>query len=171
MQKTYTLKWHTTSILSLMLLFSLIVSAGCGKKQEQQQQQPQQNAQQADTTKMADTTKKADTTAKTTQKAEVPDIKGTYRGTFDKRPTTLKITEQNGNDFKGSITINYREVINQQVSGTIDPATNKFTMKDLLHSRFQGKYAGKVSNDMKELSGTFTMTLDGSKFNFNLAKK
>ncbi|MGE5353290.1 MAG: hypothetical protein ACM3P0_14505 [Acidobacteriota bacterium] len=169
MQKNYSIKWLTKSILPFMLLFSLIVSTGCGKKQEQQQ--PQQNAQQADTTKMADTTKKADTTAKTAQKAETADLKGTYSGTFDQRPTTLKITEQNGNDFKGSITINYREVINQQVSGTFDPATKKFTMKDLLHSRFQGKYAGKVSDDMKKLSGTFTMTLDGSKFNFNLAKK
>ncbi|MGE5439799.1 MAG: hypothetical protein ACM3UR_08070 [Bacteroidota bacterium] len=164
MKKNYTIKWFAKSTLSLVLLFSLIVSTGCGKKQEQ----PKQNVQQGDTTKMADTTKKADTTAKT---AAVPDLKGTYRGTFDQRSTTLKITEQNGNDFKGSITINYRQVINQQVSGTFDPATKKFTMQDLLHSRFQGKYAGKVSDDMKKLSGTFTMSLDGSKFNFNLAKK
>ncbi|MGE5429918.1 MAG: hypothetical protein ACM3QX_02525 [Syntrophomonadaceae bacterium] len=172
MQKKYSLKWFTKSITLSTLLFSLMISTGCGKKQEQQQQAPQQTtAQQGDTTKMADTTKKADTTAKTTQKAEVPDLKGTYSGIFDQRPTTLKISEQNGNDFKGSITIHYREVINQQVSGKFDPATKKFTMSDLLHSRFKGKYAGKVSDDMKKLSGTFTMILDGSKFNFNLAKK
>lgn len=160
MQKKY-------SLTIVVLLFTLLLSAGCQKKQEQQQQ----TQKQADTTAVKDTAKKADTTEKATQQAQAADLKGTWRGTFDQRPTTLKITEQNGNDFKGSITINYRQVINQQVSGTFDPATKRLTMKDLLHSRFQGKYAGKVSDDMKKLSGTFTMALDGSKFNFNLAKK
>lgn len=169
MQKNFSLQCFSKSIIPVLLLISLFVSAGCQKKQEQPQQQT--TTQQGDTTKMADTTKKADTTAKAEKKAEVPDLKGTWSGKFDQRATTLKITEQNGNDFKGNITINYREVINQQVSGTIDPTTKKVSMKDLLHSRFQGKYSGKVSDDMKKLSGTFTMDLDGSKFNFNLSKK
>ncbi|HEX2867685.1 MAG TPA: hypothetical protein VHO03_11625 [Ignavibacteriales bacterium] len=156
------------SLTLVVLLFTLLFSAGCQKKQEQQQ--PQQK--QADTTAVKDTAKKADTTtAKAAQQSQAADLKGTWRGTFDQRPTTLKITEQNGNDFKGNITINYRQVINQQVNGTFDPATKRLTMKDLLHSRFMGKYAGKVSDDMKKFSGTFTMTADGSKFNFNLAKK
>lgn len=161
MQKKY-------ALTLVVLLFTLLLAAGCQKKQEQQQ--PAQK--QADTTAVKDTAKKADTTAKNaTQQAQAADLKGTWRGTFEKRPATLKITEQNGNNFKGSISINFRQAVNQQVSGSFDPATKRFTMKDLLHSRFQGNYAGKVSDDMQKLSGTFTMTLDGSKFNFNLAKK
>jgi hypothetical protein len=150
----------TKLITHLLLLFLLIVSSGCEKKQEQ--------TKQADSSAMKDTAKIQDTTAR---KTEVPQLIGTWNGKFDKRQTTLKITEQKGNSFKGDITINYRQVINQQVSGNFDPATKKFTMQDLLHSRFKGKYSGKVSDDMKSMAGTFTMTLDGSRYNFNLAKK
>lgn len=163
-----------TGIAGCMLISATFIITGCQKKQEQPQQQEQsQNNQQAP----ADTAKApADTQSKTqaqpeAQKAQTADLKGTWKGKFDQRATTLKITEMDGNNFKGTITINYREVINQQVSGTIDPATKKVTMKDLLHSRFAGKYSGKVSDDMNSLSGTFTMNLDGSKFQFNLAKK
>ena len=77
----------------------------------------------------------------------------------------------NGNHFKGSITINYREVINQKVSGEFDNKTGSFSMTDLLHSRFQGKYNGKFSENHSGMSGTFTMSLDGTKSNFNLTKK
>jgi hypothetical protein len=44
-------------------------------------------------------------------------------------------------------------------------------MKDQLHSRFQGKYSGKLSEDADNYTGTFTMNLDGSKFSFDLNKK
>lgn len=101
----------------------------------------------------------------------IPDLTGTYTGTFDQRPTTLRITEQNEEEFKGAITINYREVINQDVSGKINYEKNTFSMKDLLHSRFRGTYEGTVSEDGRNLSGTFTMDLDNSKFKFNLTKK
>ena len=101
----------------------------------------------------------------------IPDIKGTYSGTFDKRSTVLKITEQTDSSFSGKITINYRQVINQDVKGSFSPTTKKMTMKDQLHSRYQGKYTGKLSDDMTKFSGTFTMDLDGKQFSFNLTKK
>jgi hypothetical protein len=44
-------------------------------------------------------------------------------------------------------------------------------MADQLHSRFQGKYNGKFSEDKTKMSGTFTMNLDGTKVNFNFNKK
>jgi PBP1b-binding outer membrane lipoprotein LpoB len=146
-----------------LILFVLFI-AGCQKKEEKPIQQ---------TPITTDTTAKVTPPAEgTTKKADViVDIKGKYTGTFDKRPTVLNIKEQDGNKFKGSITINYREVINQQVSGEFDPKTLKFSMTDLLHSRFQGKYNGNFSEDKEKMSGTFTMALDGSKFNFNFTKK
>ncbi len=101
----------------------------------------------------------------------IPDLKGKWTGTFDKRTTTLRITEQDGMTFKGSITINYREVINQQVSGTINEKTMEVSMKDLLHSRYAGTYKGKVSEDMKILSGTFTQNVEKTKFSFSLKKQ
>lgn len=162
-----------TGLAGCMLISASFFVAGCQKKQDQPQQGQSQNNQQtpADTAKAPADTQSKPQAQTEPQKTQNVDLKGTWRGKFDQHATTLKITEMDGNNFKGTITINYREVINQQVSGTIDPATRKVTMKDLLHSRFAGKYSGKVSDNMNSLSGTFTMTLDGSKFQFNLAKK
>ena len=104
-------------------------------------------------------------------KVTIPEIMGTWTGTFDKRATTLKITEQTDSSFTGKITINYREVINQEVKGTIHPLSKEITMTDQLHSRYRGKYKGTLSEDGKTYSGTFTMDLDGKQFSFNLIKK
>ena len=101
----------------------------------------------------------------------IQDLKGTWTGTFDGRATTLKISEQTDSSFSGNITINYRQVINQEVKGSFSPASMVMTMIDQLHSRYQGKYNGKLSENSDNFSGTFTMNSDGSKFSFNLNKK
>lgn len=102
---------------------------------------------------------------------QIPDLMGQWKGKFDARNTILNITEQTDSTFKGRITISYREVINQDVEGTISPSTMRMTMKDMLHSRFRGRYSGKLSEDGKNYSGTFTMDVDKSQFSFNLTKK
>jgi len=99
------------------------------------------------------------------------DLKGTYSGTLDSRATTLKITEQTDTTFTGSITINYREVINQKISGKLDQEKMTATMKDVLHSRFAGTYSAKISEDGKKLSGTFTQNVEKTKYSFSLTKK
>jgi len=101
----------------------------------------------------------------------VPDFKGSWRGKFDSRDATLSIVEQNGNSFKGNITVNYRNVSKQEVEGTIDTVTNNVFMKDMLHSRAKGVYSAKLSDDLKSMEGIFTMNLDGKKLKFNLNKK
>ena len=107
----------------------------------------------------------------TKTEVKIADIKGTWTGTFDSRSTVLSITEQTDSNFSGKISISYREAINQDVKGSFSPYTMNMKMKDQLHSRFQGKYNGKLSNDADNYSGTFTMDLDESKFSFNLNKK
>lgn len=161
----------------ISLLFSLIIAAGfiftsC------EQKKPEETAIATDTVKVkveepaaVDTLAK-DTTSLPAAPAEViPDLKGKWTGTFDKRTTTLRITEQDGKSFKGNITINYREVINQQVSGAVNEETMEVSMKDLLHSRYAGTYKGKLSDDMKKLSGTFTQNVEKTKFSFSLTKQ
>jgi hypothetical protein len=103
-------------------------------------------------------------------KVVIPDLKGSWKGTFDGRTSVLNITEQTDSNFSGKITINYRTVTNQEVKGTLNPTTNEFTMTDQLHSRYQGKYKGELSTDNKKFSGTFTMDNDGTKYSFNLNK-
>lgn len=101
----------------------------------------------------------------------IPDITGKWTGTFDNRSTVLEITGQTDSSFTGKITISYREVINQQVNGSFSPTSMIMSMSDQLHSRYQGKYNGVLSENFNNFSGTFTMNTDNSKFSFNLNKK
>ncbi|HSW56334.1 MAG TPA: hypothetical protein VLH59_14705 [Ignavibacteriaceae bacterium] len=156
-----------SKIFALVLLSTSIVFLGCEKKTEQTEQ-PKDGIQ---TEQTAPDTVSEIKEPVVEEKITIPDIKGTWTGVFDKRATTLKITEQADSSFSGAITINYREVINQAVKGTFSPTTLKMTMTDQLHSRYQGSYSGKLSKELNNYSGTFTMKLDGSKFSFNLNKK
>jgi len=156
---------NSYKILSFALLFiAIIVFSSCEKKPEQQNTEVKSESVSPDTISA-----KSEPTAEV--KVSIPDLKGTWTGTFDKRATTLKITEQTDSSFSGKITINYRHVINQEVKGVVSPTTMKMSMKDQLHSRFQGKYNGLLSENGNNFSGTFTMDLDGKKFSFNLNKK
>lgn len=159
----------TKSLVFSLALLSLLLLTSC------EQKKPEETALPKDTAKvempMAVDTLAKDTTAMKEPDVVIPDIKGKWTGTFDKRATTLRITEQDGKSFKGKITINYREVINQQVSGTFNEKTMEFNMKDLLHSRYAGTYKGKFSSDMNTLSGTFTQNVEKTKFSFNLKKQ
>lgn len=96
---------------------------------------------------------------------------GTWTGKLDGRLTTLTITEQDGNNFNGKITINYRQPINQDVKGSYNSETKAITMEDQLHSRYKGKYKGKLSENGKTFTGTFTTLVDGKNFSFDLTKK
>jgi len=152
-----------------LIFIAVIAFIGCEKKTEQQQGEVKSENVSPDTISSVSTPEVGEPVVEET--VTIPDVTGTWTGTFDKRATTLKITEQTDSSFSGKITINYREVINQEVKGNISPASMKISMKDQLHSRYQGKYKGKLSEDGKTFSGTFTMDLDGKQFAFNLNKK
>ncbi len=149
------------------LLLTLMLFSSCEKKVEEVKEKAQKEV-----SKKAEEIKNK---TKNLEEAQVvsatPELKGTWEGKFDKRSTKLVITEQTGNTFKGNITINYRNVIKQKVEGTINPKTKKITMKDLLHSRYKGKYEGQLSEDGKTFNGVFTMDVGHKKFNFSLTKK
>ncbi|MGB5528371.1 MAG: hypothetical protein WBQ32_00220 [Ignavibacteriaceae bacterium] len=156
-------------LFTAMIILAVIAFFGCEKKNEQQQGEVKSENVSPDTTSIVSTPEVGEPVVE--EKVTIPDLKGMWTGTFDKRTTTLKITEQTDSSFSGKITINYREVINQNVKGNISPGSMKISMKDQLHSRYQGKYKGKLSEDGKIFSGTFTMDLDGKQFSFNLNKK
>ena len=160
------------SLLFSLSLMALLVLVGCEQKKPEEVTVPKDTVRvKVEEPAPVDTTKIDTTTVVKEPEILIPDLKGKWTGTFDKRTTTLRITEQDGNTFKGAITINYREVINQQVSGSIDEKTMEVKMKDLLHSRYAGSYKAKLSEDMKKLSGTFTQNVEKSKFSFNLTKQ
>ena len=156
-------------LIAAMTIFAVIAFIGCEKKTEQQQDGVNGESISPDT--ISAVSESMDNEPVVEEKITIPDLKGTWTGKFDNRATTLKITEQTDSSFSGKISINYRQVINQEIKGAISPSTGKISMKDQLHSRYQGKYNGKLSEDGKNFSGTFTMDLDGKKFTFNLNKK
>jgi hypothetical protein len=153
-----------------LALIAVISFFGCEKKTAEIQDDVSQNNQPADTSTSIVPPEETEPEVEE-EMIIIPDVKGKWTGTFDKRSTVLTITEQTDSSFLGKISISYREAINQNVKGTISPATLKISMKDQLHSRYRGKYNGRLSEDGKNFSGTFTMDLDGSKLSFNLNKK
>lgn len=161
------------TLMQFFAVFLMAVSGiyfGCNSKTDKTEE-PKKEGETNTEMQTPDTTSSGEEMKEEEPVVTIPDIKGTYSGTFDKRSTVLKITEQTDSSFSGKITINYRQVINQDVKGSFSPTTKKMTMKDQLHSRYQGKYNGKLSDDLTKFSGTFTMDLDGKQFSFNLTKK
>lgn len=153
-----------TSIL--FVIASIFLIASCGKTEEKtpEEQPPSNEPIQEEVIPEEEPVEEPPTVI-------IPDMMGKWTGTFDKRSTVLNITEQTDSSFSGKISISYREAINQDVKGSFSPTSLKMSMKDQLHSRYRGKYSGKLSEDGKTFSGTFTMDVDGSKFSFNLNKK
>lgn len=153
----------------VLIIFVAISYIGCEQKNDRAEQ-PDNAKVTADTTT---TVVKSEEPKDTVVEAKIifPDMLGTWSGTFDSRSSTLKITEQADSSFTGKITINYRQVTNQEIKGILNPRTGEITMTDQLHSRYQGKYKGVLSTNNNNFSGTFTMDNDGTKYSFNLNKK
>ena len=154
----------TNTSFAVLLLITALAYMGCEKKTEQTKEEVKAEEVMPDTSSAV-----KEPVAE--EKISIPDLKGTWTGTFDKRATTLTITEQADSSFSGKITISYRQVINQEVKGSFSPTTLKISMTDQLHSRYEGSYDGKLSEEADKFSGTFTMKVDGSKFSFTLNKK
>jgi len=162
---------HTSlkQFFAVLIILTSIVYFGCEKKAEKSQGGVKTESVTPDTAHNGSESAVQEPVEE--MKINIADITGKWTGTFDKRSTVLTITQQTDSSFAGKISISYREVINQEVKGTFSPTTMKMSMTDQLHSRYQGKYNGKLSEDGNNYSGTFTMDLDGTKFSFNLNKK
>jgi len=165
MLKHKSFNWFITA----MMVLAAITFIGCEKKNEQQNNDVKSESISPESIQTENEPTVIEPANE--EKITIPDVKGIWTGTFDKRTTTLTITEQTDSNFSGKISIKYKETINQDVKGTFRPATQKVSMEDQVHSKYMGKYDGKLSDDGNNLSGTFTMNRDGTKTSFNLNKK
>ncbi|MBK6914929.1 MAG: hypothetical protein IPH11_15200 [Ignavibacteriales bacterium] len=163
MKKEITLK----RMLVVLIIFAAVTYLGCEQKNDKADH-PDNEITMTDNPKSNQEEPKNEVVE---TKVVIPDLKGSWSGTFDGRTSVLNITEQTDSSFSGKITINYRTVTNQEIKGTLNPKTNEFTMTDQLHSRYQGKYKGVLSTNNNNFTGTFTMDNDGTKYSFNLNKK
>ena len=163
--KSEIVKLFLSSVFIVSFLLTVSILVGCqNKSNKPENASSQSSAGNNKESKLPDS-------ISTKNENSGPNLIGTWTGKFEQRAAYLNITDQSGNEFHASIKINYRQPINQKISGKIDPKTLKVTMQDLLHSRYQGNYIAKLSSDYKELSGTFTKNLDHKSFSFDFTKK
>lgn len=141
------IKKSSMIVVSGLALFSFVFLAnGCEKKVEEPKQVEQPVVPQVDTPIVVE--------------QSVPDLVGTWRGTFDKRACTLKITDQEGLEFEGSITVNYRDVKSKKIKGSFDTEKLTFKMSDQIRNREAGSYSGKFNEDLSVMSGSFAVSAD-----------
>jgi PBP1b-binding outer membrane lipoprotein LpoB len=144
----FNIKKSSIMVFSALALFSFVfLASGCEKKVEEPKQVEQPVVPQVDTPKVV-------------EEQSVPDLVGTWKGTFDKRACTLKITTQEGLEFEGSITVNYRDVKNQKIKGSFDTEKLTFKMSDQIRNREAGTYYGKFNEDLSIMNGSFSVTAD-----------
>jgi hypothetical protein len=144
-------------LLTILFVASTLFFVGCTKKEKP--------VETPDTTKVVtDTTKEVvDTTAlKDTAKVDSTEAKkeisvvGTWQGKVANYTSTLRITNQNGNNFSGTIVVNYRNVATHSVIGSVNPETGAFSMSDNDQTRSAGNYNGSVAPNGRSISGSFT---------------
>lgn len=160
-----------SQFIFLFALAIMVLSIGCGgdKKAESPQTENEKSNQTISETDTANEV--IDKTKLEKEIEKIPDITGTWVGKLDAHASTLRITEQDSLNFKGRISTKFRQEINQEVSGKINPGKKTLTMRDILHSRYEGTYSAKFSEDMNSMTGTFTITADHKNVNFSYSKK
>ena len=120
--------------LTVLMLSASLIYFGCEKKAEKTEQPKEEVTAETVMTDSTGSTKTNEPAAE--EMIQIPDIKGTWTGTFDGKLTTLNITEQTDSSFSGKITINYKQTLNQDVKGNFSPTTLKISMVDQLHSKY-----------------------------------
>lgn len=165
------------NILTKLFLIILLILAsafyfGCDQRTEETEEIPDKDSVSTNTSVANEaTSNETNPNPAVEPEFKTPDLTGQWSGTLDKRSTTLEITEQTDSSFSGKITISYRNPVHQQVKGLLNSTNLNVTMADQLQSRYMGTYHGKLSEDLKNFTGTFTMKNDNSKYSFNLNKK
>lgn len=162
------MKSYLKQLLIFAIAFSVFAFLGCEKKTDSAESSQETNVESEPAPVEETPVEVAEPEEPVVQ---IPDLKGQWTGTFDRRNTVMEITEQTDSSFSGKLSIKYRETINQEVKGTFSPTTKQVSMTDQIHSKYMGKYSGKLSDDGKNISGSFTSNREGITSTFNLNKK
>ena len=149
--------------LIFIIFISFFIITGCGKKEEGGEvQKPETSKSSA-----VDTTNQMSAVPE----ASIADITGNWSGIFDQRSATMSVIKQTGRDFSATMTINYRQPLTKTVNGTIDPENRTVKMEDLIESRYSGRYSGQLSENGKQIKGSFVLNSNGKSYGFNFKMK
>lgn len=148
------------SFITVMLFAVLLVFSGCKKEAEK----PEVPAEQPKV-------EQPQTPAPEPVAERVPDVKGTWKGTFYNRSMTLFIGEQTEKEFVGETTVNWAKPLTMKIKGSFDPETGVMTFADQSSSNDAGTYEGTLSADFTTFTGKFTLNSGGKKFDVKLSLK
>jgi PBP1b-binding outer membrane lipoprotein LpoB len=146
--------------LSLFLIVSVLFFSGCSKKEEESKpvdpvKTQKETTDSVKTPSSTEDTVKAKPDSVTAVKKDIS-LLGTWQGKIATYAATLNIKSQTGNQFAGTIVVNYRNVATHSIVGSYNPETKSFSMTDNDETRSAGSYSGKISTNGRSISGKFT---------------
>ncbi len=97
---------------------------------------------------------------------------GQWNGSFDGRPCTIDITSVNeDNVLSGTIYVKYRNLIQEEFAGRVDPSTGTISLDDVVtNNKLDGTYLGDITEDngVQVITGTYTNKTSGYKAPFTV---
>lgn len=139
--------YRLSSIYLMIVIFSVFL-AGCGKTEESKEAEP---VKEEITEQPVETIEE-----EVVEETQFPSLLGKWEGSGGQIRLTMEVTAQDENSFEGKTVFNSRTPLNRNVKGTVDFETREMRIEDLTTDRYSGKYRGKLSEDLKTFTGTFT---------------
>lgn len=106
------------------------------------------------------------------EEAELKGLIGTWNGTFEDRNATLEITEVDAKNVKATISVQYSNLINEELKGTINTQSGTIQLDDV-HSNgiLDGQYNGTFTDGkMNALKGSYKNYTTQKQVEFNFEK-
>ena len=103
---------------------------------------------------------------------ECKELVGTWEGTFEGRNATLNITTANSEGLKATIHVQYTNLTNEALTGTVNTVTNTIHFDDVYkNGTLDGQYNGTFTGDgMDAFEGTYENYTTKKQVNFSFKK-
>ena len=138
--------YNYSGIIFMIVILSVFLT-GCGKKEEPKEAEP---------VKEETVEQPAEVIEEETEEETLPALAGKWEGKGGQIRLTMDITSQDENSFEGKTVFYSRTPLNRTVKGSVDFETREMKIEDQSTDRYSGKYRGKLSEDYKTFTGTFT---------------
>lgn len=103
---------------------------------------------------------------------KLKELVGTWEGTFEGRNATLNITTANSEGLKATIHVQYTNLTNEALTGTVNTVTNTIHFDDVYkNGTLDGQYNGTFTGDgMDAFEGTYENYTTKKQVNFSFKK-
>lgn len=98
-------------------------------------------------------------------------LQGEWKGTFDGRDAVMQISKAQKELVEATITVKYRELINENLTGAINMEDKILHLDDVhANGNLDGEYDGKFNDDFTEMSGTYQNYTTKKQVSFRFVK-